>query len=175
MFLFLCSHGPISAEVCAQMGRFAPSLLLPPTQLCLKRKASCNISVKKFESCCPGPCGHPTRSIMGHLWGCAQVPHGHRKQSLGRPLVSILGKHPRMAHSPLSISRIPGPNWVHLFPEGLSSGIQGLQPTPNPSIQTSPRPVKPGSLTISQSQRQTEINGNNLQHASLKPFPGLLS
>lgn len=63
---------------------------------------------------------------------------GHRKQALGRPLVSTLGKHPRVAHSSLSVSRTPGLGWIHHFLQSLSSGIPGLQPTPKPSIHTSP-------------------------------------
>ena len=54
------------------------------------------------------------------LW--ATRPHalwyrvlGHSKQALGRPLVSTLRKHPRVAYSSLSINKTLGFGCVHHF------------------------------------------------------------
>ena len=142
---FCVGHGPISAEVCVQMGRFTPSLWLPSIH-------------SNFPSPCPWNVGPHIRFqlkslkhfVLDHLaiplaplWATPQDAlryHflGHRKQALGRPLVSTPGKHPRVAHSSLSISRTPGLGWIHHFLQSLSSGILGLQPTPKPSSHTSP-------------------------------------
>lgn len=150
---FCVGHGPISAEVCVQMGRFTPSLWLPPIHskfsqpLSLECRTPHKISIKKFETRCPGPSGNSTRSIMGHIPGCPQVPLSgaqkagpwapssvhSREASQGGTLLSVRKQNPWPWLDPSlpteSELRDPGPSaypkalYPHISPQILGAEL----------------------------------------------------
>lgn len=123
---FWVGHGHISADVFARMDRFTPFLLLHPNSpscLPLECRAPCKVSLKGFETHCPGPAGIPQV-----LTSQAQLRAG-----LGRPLVATLGKS-TSARLPAVPKQGPCPALAGCsLPKDLSSGTQGFQSTPKPS------------------------------------------